>query len=265
MRIAVLFLLLATSTLAQAPPQPVMAADANPAFAVATIKPSKPDSDGRGTFIEGRHYATLNTTLSYLIQFAYGFHARQIVGGPDWLDRDKFDISAVPEGEGQPNDAQWRVMVQKLLADRFALRFHRSTRELSVYRLIVVSGGPKLTASGADPNAIADLTFGRVGGMIGRPAKNATMDDFLHVMQRNMVDRPIVDRTGLAGKYTFTLTFTPSEYQGGMVGGGLPAPGENAPPELFTAMEQQLGLKLEPARLQTEVLVIDRVETPSAN
>ncbi len=266
MRVAAILLALITMrTFAQTATVPSTATYTNPTFAVATIKPSDANADGKGTFIQGRHYATLNTTLSYLIQYAYGFHARQIVGGPEWLDRNKFDLAAIPEGEGQPTDAQWRIMVQKLLADRFALTFHHSTRELPVYRLIVANGGSRLTERSADPNAIADLTFGRAQGILRLPAKNATVDDLIHVLQRNMVDRPIVDQTNLTGKFNFTLTFTPNDYQIGMVGGGLPPPGENAPPELFAAIQQQLGLKLEPAKMQTEVFVIDHVETPSAN
>jgi uncharacterized protein (TIGR03435 family) len=266
MRIAAILLaFLVPGVSAQTPPSQPMAADANPVFAVATIRPSDPYSDGKGTFIKGRHYATLNTTLSYLIQYAYGFHARQIVAGPEWLDKDKYDIAAVPDGEGQPSDDQWKIMVQKLLTDRFALTFHRDIRDLSVYLLIVGKGGSKLAKSDGDPSSTADLTFGRIGGVIRLPARNATIDDFTHVMQRNMVDRPIVDRTGLTGRFNFTLTFTPNEYQIAMVGGGLPPPGVNPPPELFTAIEQQLGLKLEPAKAPAKVLVIDHVERPSAN
>ena len=200
-----------------------------------------------------------------MIQYAYGFHSRQIVDGPDWLDRDKFDLAAVPDGEGQPSDAQWRMMVQKLLADRFALQFHHSTRELSVYRLTVAHDGSKLTATGANDTAVPDLTFGRVGGVLRLPARNASMYDFLHVLQRNMVDRPIVDQTGLTGRYSFLLTFTPDDYQMARVGGGMPVPGENAPPGLFTAMQQQIGLKLEPARMEANVIVIDHASRPSAN
>jgi uncharacterized protein (TIGR03435 family) len=265
MRVAAILLVsLALAASAQAPPTPPMAADANPAFAVATIKPSDPDADGKGTRISGRRFATINTTLSYLIQYAYGVHARQIVGGPDWLESAKYDIAAVADGEGKPNDAQWKIMLQKLLADRFALKFHHDKKELSVYLLVVSKDGSKLTKSSDDPNGGASLMFGG-GSAIRLPAKNATIDDFIHVMQRNMVDRPIVDRTGLKDRFDFTLTFTPNDYQIANMGGGLPPPGDNPPPELFTAIQEQLGLKFEPAKAPAEVIVIDHVEKPSEN
>jgi hypothetical protein len=136
-----------------------MPADASPMFEVATIKPSRPDEQGKAFRVNGRHFSTINTSLSDLITFAYGLHARQITGGPAWLETEKYDLAAQPDGEGQPNDKQWKMMVQKLLADRFKLTFHRDKKELSVYAIVVGKTGPKLTKSEGDPNGLPGLFF----------------------------------------------------------------------------------------------------------
>ncbi len=247
-----------------APPRP-MAANANPAFEVATIKPSRPDQPGMGFRVQGRRFSTINTTVGDLIAFAYGVQSRQITEGPAWLTSDKFDLSAQPDGEGQPNDSQWKLMVQKLLADRFKLSFHRDKKELSVYALSVAKGGHKLTPSAGDPNGLPGLGFGGLGRFM---ARNATMADFARTMQSTAMDRPVVDQTGISGRYDFTLNWTPDEFQ-------FPAlRGPNAPPlppsvtdapDLFSAIQQQLGLKLDSTKGPVEVIVIDRVEKPSEN
>jgi uncharacterized protein (TIGR03435 family) len=104
---------------------------------------SKPDERGKGFRVQGRRFSTLNTTLTDLITFSYGIQKRQIVGGPDWMTAEKFDIDAQPDGEGQPNDKQWKSMLEKLLADRFQLKFHHEQRELPVYAMVVAKNGPK--------------------------------------------------------------------------------------------------------------------------
>jgi uncharacterized protein (TIGR03435 family) len=241
-----------------------MPADANPVFEVATIKPSKPGTPGKGFGVRGRHFSTKNTSVSDIITFAYGVHARQITGGPAWLETDKYDLDAQPDGEGQPNDKQWKTMVQKLLADRYKLTFHREKKELSVYAIVVGKTGPKLTKSEGDPNGLPALFFRRLGML---PARNATIADFAGLMQAAVLDRPVVDQTRLPGRYDFTLTWTPDEFQFGGQVANTPAPPGNAeaPPDLFTAMQQQLGLKFESTKAPAEVLVIDRVEKPSEN
>jgi uncharacterized protein (TIGR03435 family) len=243
---------------------PPMAADADPAFEVATIKPSKPDQQGKGFLVRGRTFSTINTNLSDLITFAYGLHARQIVGGPTWLETEKYDIEAQPDQPGQPNDKQLKLMVKKLLTERFKLTFHNEKKELSVYALTVGKSGPKLTKSEGDPNGLPGLFFRGLGVL---PATNATMGDFAGVMQTAVLDRPVVDLTGLTGRFNFTLTWTPDESQFGGLGIKVPPPTEkaDAPPGLFTAIQEQLGLKLEPTKAPVDVLVIDHVEKPSDN
>jgi uncharacterized protein (TIGR03435 family) len=247
------------------PPIPPMDANASPSFEVATIKPGKPDAPGKGFRVMGRRFTTLNTSLSDLISFAYGVHNKQVIGAPDWAATDKFDIDAVPDGEGAPSDKQWKGMVQKLLAERFQFTFHRDKRELSVYGLSVAKGGPKLTKSEGDPNGLPALFFrGKLGDL---NVRNANMDDFAGLMQSAVLDRPVVNQTELVGRYDFTLNWTPDDSQFSGMGAKIPPPTDSAdaPPNLYTAIQEQMGLKLDATKAPAEVLVIDKVEKPSAN
>jgi uncharacterized protein (TIGR03435 family) len=255
----------ATWTIPEPPPQlPPMAANASPQFEVATIKPSDPEAPGKGFMVRGRHFATKNTNLNDLVTFAYGLHPRQIAGAPAWFGTDKFDLDAQPDGEGQPNDKQWKAMIQKLLADRFKLTFHHDKRELPVYALVVTEKGSKLTKSQGDPNGLPGMFFRGLGIL---PASNATMADFAGLLQTAVLDRPVVDQTGLTGRFDFTLNWTPDESQFAGMGIKVPAPSDkpDAPPGLFTAIQEQLGLKLDSTKAPVDVLVIDHVEKPSAN
>lgn len=258
----------ATSETAWTIPEPParlkpMAAGANLVFEVATIKPSKPDAVGRGFRVNGRNFSTINTSLSDLIAFAYDLQSRQITGAPAWAESDKYDLGAKPEADGAPNSQQLKIMVQKLLADRFKLTFHHDKKELSVYTLNVSKTGAKLTKSEADPNSLPGLGFRGLGAFM---ARNATMPDFANVMQTTALDRPVVDQTGLTGHYDFTLNWTPDEFQFPGLGIKPPPPSDkDANPDLFTAIQQQLGLKLEATKAPAGVLVIDHVEKPSEN
>src|ERR1039457_2431464 len=253
----------ATATTAWAIPEPPpppkpMAADDTPEFEFATIKPATPDRPGKGFMVRGRQFSTLNTSLADLITFAYGIHAKQIIGAPPWVDTEKFDLAA------QPNDKQWKAMIQKLLADRFKLAFHRDKKELSVYAIVVGKNGPKLTKSESTGN-LPGLFFRGPGNL---PAINATMADFAGVMQSAVLDRPVVDQTGITGRWDFTLLWTPDEFQFAGLGVKPPPPPANnaaAPPDLFTAFQEQLGLKLESTKAQAEVFVIDKVAKPTEN
>jgi uncharacterized protein (TIGR03435 family) len=244
------------------PPKP-MATDKPAAFEVATIKPSAPDRPGKLFTVKGRQVITINTTTNDLITFAYGLHARQIVGGASWMESDKYDVTGQPEGDGLPAVSQLREMIQKLLADRFQFAFHREMRELPAYAIVVGSAGPKLTKNENNPNGLPGLFFKGLGAMVNQ---NATMADFAGVMQGSVLDRPVVDRTGLPGRYDFTLNWTPDESQFGGMGVRVPPPPPDAQaPSLFTAMQEQLGLRLDSTRAQVEVFVIDRIERPSEN
>ena len=241
-----------------------MAADASMTFEVATVRPSKPDVPGKLFTFKGRQFMTINTTVADLITFAYGVHARQITAGPEWLESDKYDVTGQPEAQGQPNERQVRALVRSLLADRFKLEVQRGTKDLPVYALTVGTGGPKLSRNDTNPNGLPALFFKGLGTL---PALNASMADFAGVMQAAVLDRPVVDKTGLSGRFDFTLRWTPDDSQFRGMGVRVPAPVDdpNAPPGLFTAIQEQLGLKLESTNAPVEVLVITRVERPSEN
>jgi uncharacterized protein (TIGR03435 family) len=217
-----------------------------------------------GETVRGRTVATINTTLTDLIGQAYTLHPRQIVGAPDWSKSDKFDINGQPDIEGTPNTEQRRGMLEKLLADRFKLASHREQRELPVYAIVVAPNGPKLTTSGGDPNGLPSLSFRGLGML---PVTNATVADLARTLQGAVLDRPIVDKTGLAGRWDFTLNWTPDERQFAEMGVRVPPPSgdPNAPPGLFTAIQEQLGLKLDSTKAPVDVIVIDHVEKPSEN
>jgi uncharacterized protein (TIGR03435 family) len=247
-----------------APPQPSkrMAADADPSFEVATIRLSDPATTAVGFRVGGRKFSVLSTSLSVLIQFAYGVDDKQIVGAPDWLANDKYDIIGVPDQEGQPSSAQWKTMVQKLLADRFKLMFHHDKRALSVYALSVGKAGSKLTKSESSGPLIS-FSFETAAGGISLPVKNATMAEFARVMQTGVLDRPVVDQTGIEGRYDFVLKWAPDDSQ---FGGHPPASQADVPlPSLFTAIQEEVGLRRDAVKAPVDVLVIDRVEKPSAN
>ena len=241
-------------------------ADTPSSFDVATIRLSNPDMPGRQFMAKGHQFLTINTTLNDLITFAYGLHVRQIVNAPAWAASVKFDLDGKVAGENQPDDRQWKVMIQKLLEDRFKLTFHLESRELPVYELTVGKNGPKLTETKADPSSLPGMGFRGFGNM---PVSNATMADFAAMMQGSVLDRPVIDRTGLKQRYDFVLKWTPDDSQFiGMRPPAMPTPGSDtadAPPALFTAIQEQLGLKLESARAPVDVMIVDHVEKPAAN
>jgi len=244
------------------PPKP-MPADARPKFDVVTIKPSNPDRPGKVFTSNGRHMLTVNTNLNDLITFAYGLHVKQIVGAPEWFATDKFDIDGVPDVEGEPSSAQFKMLFQSLLAERFGLKFHHDQKELSVYALTVAKSGPKLTETTHRPEDPSNFGFRKPGEL---KVSNATMRDFCDGMQGSVMDKPVVDHTGLTKRYDFLLSWTPDESQ---FAGRFPVPpasdDPNAPPSLYTALQEQLGLKLEATKAAADVIVIDHVEKPSAN
>ena len=244
----------ATADTAWAIPQPLepMATDAKPVFSVATIKPSVPGRQSKMIAgLNGRHILMRNTNLSDLIAFAYQLDAKQIVGAPTGSDDRPYDIDGVADVDGRPDVMQMQLMFQELLASRFKLVFHREKRNLPVYAILVAKGGPKLIKSAS---AASDYTeFSSNTGEIR--ITNKSMAEIAGLM-RFIVDRPVVDQTGLAGRFDFVLKWTPD---------GAETSDPNAPPELFTAIQEQLGLKLEPVKAPVDVLVIDHVERPSEN
>ena len=255
-------------------PEPLkpMAADANPSFEVATIKPNNSGAQQlQGLVINGRHFVTRASSVNDLISFAYKVQVKQIVGGEPWMATDRFDIDALPDAEGVPNTQQIEVMIRKMLADRFQLKFHHEQREMSAYVLEVVKSGAKLTANESKGN-LPGLGFGPGPGGITLRAVNATTGDLADFLQILVLDRPVVDRSGLTGKYDMKCTFTPDDSQFN----GHPPPVASAAgadgttvtasaPSLYEAMQEELGLKLTAEKTGVDVIAIDHVEKPSPN
>jgi uncharacterized protein (TIGR03435 family) len=247
------------------PKLPPMDANANPSFEVATIKPSKPDDQRKAFIVDGDRFQIINQPLVQILCFSYDVQAKQLIGLPPWAETDKYDIDAKPDGEGAPSSKQWKVMIQKMVADRYKLTYHRDKKELSVYVLSVAKGGPKLTKSEGDPNGLPGLFFrGRLGDL---GVRNANMADFTGLMQSAVLDKPVIDQTGLSGRFDFTLSWTPDDSQFSGMGARIPPPTDNAnaPPNLYTAIQEQIGLKLEATKAPADVMVIDHVEKPSDN
>lgn len=247
------------------PPPKAMAADAVPKFEVITVKPSDPSRPGKLFTIRGRQIMTINTTMNDLVTFAYGLHVKQLVNAPDWFATDKFDLTGVPDTEGRPNAEQFRMLIQSALTDRFKLTFHHDQKELSVYALTVAKGGPKMTVTIHQPNDPRNFLFRGLGQLM---VTNSTMKDFCKGMQGAVMDRPVVDHTGLTDRYDFNLNWTPDDSQFASFGPRPPTQPKddpNAPPSLYTAIQEQLGLKLEATKATADVFVIDHVEKPAAN
>lgn len=232
-------------------------------FDVASIHINNTETDGHHHIVSNpaeSHFRTVNLALRDLIQFAYGLPDSQILGGPGWIDSILFDIDA----KSDPLvDAQFRalpteqarhrkqMMVQALLADRFQLKAHQETRRLPVYALVVAKDGPKFKLSKINGSTI-DIGLTRL--------HIAGSDDTINILSRELAQvlgRVVLNQTGLSGRYDLSLRWTPDDDA---------APSSpDAPPGIFTAIQEQLGLKLESTKSPVPVLVIDSVERPSPN
>jgi uncharacterized protein (TIGR03435 family) len=211
-----------------------------PQFEVATIKITDPASPlGNATnFTKTRFQAT--GSVQDLLRVAYGVQDFQISGGPKWLYADRFDIEAKPEhpsGQGEI-----KLMLRTLLADRFKLALHRETREMPVYALVLDKKGPKLRAV---TDGVGSMSAGR-----GRITGRLTMADLAHYLAP-VLGRTVLDRTGLTGGFEFKMEWATDD--------------DPAGPSIFTAVREQLGLRLESTRGPVEVLAIEGAEKPSGN
>jgi uncharacterized protein (TIGR03435 family) len=234
------------------------------AFEVATIKPADTAKAGRYITMQGNdRFVAKYYNLKLLIAAAFDVSPRTISGGEGWIESDHYDILAVAPGAVRPNHDEQMSMLRSLLLDRFKLTFHREQKEFSLYQLEVAKGGSKMKASTAAPDDPVQLISTVYPQKVVLPARNATMHDLVSLMQRAIFDRPVVDKTGLPGRFDFDLEWAPDETQ---FGGALPVAPSDAPsPPLFVAMQEQLGLKLEATRGPVDALVIDTAERPSAN
>ena len=249
-----------------------------PEFEVASIKPNKTGGSSGGlSRPPGGLFSATNTTLSRLIAFAYQVEDFQMDGGPGWIRSDRFDIIAKAERDspvgpifGPPD--QRTLMVRALLADRFKLVVRTETREMPIYALVLArSDGrlgpqfrptqcgdapPTAPAAGARPPC---LNRGSQGSFVWHKFPMSQLTVFL----TRQVQRAVLDRTGLTGTFDVNLTWTPDQIPQNVEALGVPPIDPNNSPSIFTALQEQLGLKLESTRGPVEVLVIDSVERPT--
>jgi uncharacterized protein (TIGR03435 family) len=233
----------------------IMALDADPGWEVATVRPSDPDDKNQSFDVRGRHIVIENQPVEMMLLVGYGVQKSQIVGAPEWVRTERFTVDGVPDTDGQPNVRQIQSLIRKLLEERFGMKVHHEQRETPVYALTVAKGGTKMTPSTGDPNGLPSEN-GRGGGHIRNfHFTNTSMPD-LALFLLVEVDRPVVDHTGVQGRYDFPLKFSRDE---------ISTPDADAPPRIFTAIQEQVGLKLEPVKAPADVVVIDKIERPSAN
>lgn len=244
------------------PPQPKpMDPAANPGIDVSTVKLSPPEARGRLYTMRGAQMMAINVSVINMISFSYDVHERQISGGPAWTSSDKFEIVVKPDVPGQPNLRQMKLLIQKLLVDRFQLKFHNEKRELSVYAITQPSNMQhKLMASAPGQN-LPSMLFPRPGLL---PARNATLNELAQSLQSAVLDRPVINQTTLEGRFDFTLDWTPDEFQFASFG-PMPQLPDTGKPNIFHAFQEQLGLKLEATRAPADVMVLDKIEKPSEN
>ena len=239
---------------------------------VATIKPAGPDDPRAGRFIrmESAHtFEVRNYTVNGLIAAAYDVTPRSISGGPAWSESDRYNIIALAPSDLRPTYDEQMVMLRKLLSDRFHLVFHREEKEFSLYEITVASGGSKLMPSKSPFDEASNVTstlFPATSGGIDHallPAHNITVQQFASVLQRAILDRPVVDKTRLSGRYDFNLEWRPDDSQfGGQLPPGAP---DSDKPGFFTAVQEQLGLKITATKGPLDTMAIDRLDRPSEN
>jgi len=233
----------------------MMAKGADPDWEVVTVRLSDPNATSDYLDQYGRRLKFANKTVEMLLTTGYNVHKSQIADLPEWAKREHWDIEGLSNMDGRMDLTQLQGMIRKALAERFGLKLHREQREMGVYAVTVAKGGPKLTESASDPNGRVEQHRREGPGWHMELMKNATMGDLALILEFRS-DRPIVDQTGLKGRYDFQLKWLTDDNHAG---------DPDAPPGLFTAIEEQLGLKLEAKRAPADVLVVDKVERPGAN
>lgn len=250
--LAVLFLLQAARAFGQTAP---------PAFEAASIKPSQAEpGSGSGIATRTGRISAPNVTLKRCIRGAYDVQESQIVGGPKWVEEDRYDIEA--KAAGPAGGHELMAMLQSLLAERFKLAFHRETRDVPGYALVAGRGGIKAKRSQPDAGSKSNSSRTEID------AEACSMRQ-LALKLSEVIHLPVADSTGIEGAFDFQLKFTPDDMQakppsGGDKPGAVPVDPANGP-SIFAALQEQLGLKLEARKVPTEVLVIDRAEKPSEN
>lgn len=248
---------------AQAAPAPAVST-AVPVYDIVSVKPSKPGMSGYHISSDAQNFSALNISLKALILSAYSLKESQVFNLPKWSDDARFDIKAkiiAPDNKAIEalTPQQYNSMQQPILTDRFHLTFHHDLKTQPVYELAVGKSGLKLKQTTAAETASADGVNGVHPGGISIHNRNLiatgiTMERLADALS-GQVHRIVVDKTGLTGKYNVTLSWAPDD--------GAPQAPDATLPTIFTAVQEQLGLKLESGKAQVEGFVIDHVEIPS--
>jgi uncharacterized protein (TIGR03435 family) len=246
--------------------------DSTPKFEVASIRRSAPDSDTFMLAHPGGRLDISHATLRALTALAYGVPQFQVSGGPAWMRSEYFSIST--KATENPDEGRLLLMVQKLLAERFSLKLHSETRERPVYFLAerkagkTLPAGLQVTAEGSCVNvATAAQPDPRACGSLGLgsnhlDAYEISMGRLAEALTR-VLDRKVIDRTGRPEKFNVSLRWAPDEHPAVSSRDAIPLPADT--PSIFTALQEQLGLKLEPGEAPVELLVIDHAERPGEN
>ena len=231
----------------------VQAQTDGPSFEVASVKPNNSGTTiaNAGRMVGDRFTAT-NSTVIQLLRTAYSVQEFQIEGQPGWAGSDRFDIAAKSRSGDNPD--QWPVMLQNLLAQRFGLRVRREQRERNVYALVVASGGLKLKPVDPSKCAPPDGSCGFSATPTEIVARGQSMGQLATRLSRS-IGQAVLNRTEVGGIFDFTLEWTLEDQ--------FREPGATASPAIFTALNEQLGLRLQSQRAPVEVLVVDRVERPT--
>jgi len=255
----------ATAWTIPAPPAPptLMAENAPLTFEVATIKPSPPEMQNSPFRVGPGRIEILNRSLTSLIKEAWPLHSSQIIGAKGWMETERWDILGKPAATGVPNYDQLRQILRNLLAERFNLKFHMEEKELSVYAIGIGRTGQHKLRPATIQNP---LPFGDTRGAGNYIGRSDTVAHLAEMLQAQVLDRPVLDRTGIMGRFEFTLEWRPDEFQFEGRAASMPKPPNvDSLPDLFTAFQDQLGLKLEATKAPTSVFMIDSAQRPSEN
>ena len=210
--------------------------------------------------LPGGSFIANGVSLRSLLKKAYGLRDFQIEGSPSWFDSQRYDVSAKAAG---PVDVQQvNLMLRALLVDRFKLKFRRESRELQAYVLTIARNGPRLKEAVKEDDSSGGVRMRGVGHLAGIKASVGQLAEMLSDVALNgryILDRPVLDRTGLSAVYDFTLEWTPDLTPTDT------APTASSGPSIFTAVQEQLGLKLELRKAPVEIFIIDHVERASDN
>ena len=259
------------------------------AFDVISVKPADPSNMRGGIRLSADGFSMSSIRVDLSLNEGFQLGPNELTGEPDWAKSEGWDINAKVASEDvdalkkMSFDDRRRMFIQ-VLQERFGLKYHTEKRELPVYALVVAKGGPKMTEAKEEPDAVKNVGKGGPGKLMGNPGHitaEGTTTEFLSNVLSRMIGRKVVDKTGLNAHYDFTLTWAQEQSGGdageksmmrgpggpggpaGGPGGGASDPGSGA--SVFTAVQEQLGLKLEPQKAMVDIIVIDHLEKPSEN